>query len=126
MRRAVAAKRRFHEIQMAIFGLGLAAMFSVFPQAVAQAAPHSTTTHVSVNSLGTAATFEVKVARADGGVPSGTVTLWNGETPIAAAVFDTDGDASYTAQALPADTRQVTATYSGDTQFAASTYGERR
>ncbi len=120
MRKAVAGKRLFHEVQLAIFGLSLAALFSV-PQAVAQAALHSTTTHVSVNSLGTAATFDVKVARADGSVPSGTVTLWNGETPIAAAVLDKDGKANYTAQALTAGTRQVTATYSGDAQSAAST-----
>jgi hypothetical protein len=91
------------------------------PPASAQGTLQPTATHVAVTTGGSGATFEVKVSGTDGTVPSGTVSLWSGETPIAGAMLDGNGVATYTANALPAGTRQVTASYSGDAHFATST-----
>jgi Bacterial Ig-like domain (group 3) len=121
MRSAVVSKRRFHGFGVVAIAVGLSATFFMpLFSASAQGVLRPTTTQLSATPLGHGASFEVKVGGTAGVVPTGTVSLWSGETPIAAAVLDANGVATYTADQLPPNTRQVTASYSGDAHFSPS------
>ncbi|HBI25381.1 TPA: hypothetical protein DDX30_01165 [Candidatus Wolfebacteria bacterium] len=54
------------------------------------------------------------------GTPSGTVTFFNGATPLATSTM-TGGVATFVTSTLSATTHSITATYNGDTNFNAST-----
>ena len=112
--------RLFQQVAAGTLAIGLLAAGWAVPLS-AQTVLKPTQTHLAATVIGAGASFEVKVAATSAEVPTGTVSLWSGETPIAAAVLDADGVATYTASALPPGTRQVTASYSGDAQYAAST-----
>ena len=66
-------------------------------------------------------TFNVVVSgTADGATPTGTITFTNGSSTLGSAVLDASGDAStaYTFSTLGSDT--ITATYSGDSNYAST------
>lgn len=52
---------------------------------------------------------------------TGTVTFLNGSQPIGSGAVGSDGTAPFTTSSLPAGSYVLTATYSGDTNFTAST-----
>ena len=51
------------------------------------------------------------------GTPSGTVTFYDGTTPLATVPVDGSGTATFTTSALSAGSHSITATYSGDADF---------
>jgi hypothetical protein len=53
--------------------------------------------------------------------PSGTVTFFDGSTPLGTATLDKSGQASFTTAALSAGSHTITANFSGDFVFAVST-----
>jgi len=60
-------------------------------------------------------------ASQDKGIPTGTVTFFDESTVLINSLLDSSGTASLTISALPMGTHSITATYSGDTEFAGST-----
>jgi hypothetical protein len=54
-------------------------------------------------------------------VPTGTVTFRDGSTQLGTANLDASGQATYSTAALAVGTHPITASYSGDTAYAAST-----
>ncbi len=64
-------------------------------------------------------TFTATVASQSAGTPTGTVTFSNGNSPLGTAPV-TSGSAVFTLAALPQGTDLITATYSGDPNFAGS------
>jgi len=55
------------------------------------------------------------------GIPTGGVTFFDGGTPIGTARLDSTGMAAFATSSLAAGNHPITATYGGDTSFAAST-----
>ena len=53
-------------------------------------------------------------------MPTGTVAFANGTTSLGSAAVDSTGVAAFTSTLLPVGTDSITATYSGDTNYAAS------
>ncbi len=71
----------------------------------------------------TQAAFTAQVFPSDASartIPTGSVSFMNGEQSIGAALLDDAGRATYTADALPAGLRKITAVYQGDDSFQAS------
>ncbi|HEX8818075.1 MAG TPA: Ig-like domain repeat protein, partial [Terriglobales bacterium] len=54
-------------------------------------------------------------------VPTGTVQFFNGSTSLGTATLNSSGQASVTAPSLTTGSHTITATYSGDTNYTAST-----
>jgi hypothetical protein len=74
----------------------------------------------SVSVFGQPVTFTATVsAGAGGSIPTGTVTLMDGTTPLATEPL-VNGQASFTATALSRGGHTITAVYNGDTGFVAS------
>ena len=73
-------------------------------------------------TAGQSATFTATVAGPTGitTVPTGTVTFLSGSTTLGTGTLNASGVATYTAASLNATTYTVTASYPGDTNFAAS------
>jgi streptogramin lyase len=91
---------------------------------VMAAAP--TTTGLSVAPggsvvAGTAVTFTATVSPAPTGSPAGTVSFYNGETLLGSAAVNSSGIATFITSSLPTGVLSLTAVYSGNTGFAAST-----
>jgi len=72
------------------------------------------------SNLNQAVTFTATVT-GSGGVPTGTVTLDDGSTALAGPVPLSDGVAKLAVSTLAAGSHSITAVYSGDANFAAST-----
>lgn len=67
-------------------------------------------------------TFTASVKPASGtGTPTGTVTFLDDTTKLDSATLNGSGVATFTTTALPIGTHAITAAYSGDHNFAAST-----
>jgi len=88
----------------------------------------TTTASVTPNSVNIGATSPVTLAvtvkpSSGSGTPTGTVTFFNGTTQIGQPVTLSNGSASlsYNVSSLVAQIYSITATYSGDNTFAAST-----
>jgi hypothetical protein len=84
----------------------------------------TTTTSLSTSSAsitpGQSVTLTAQVASATSGVPTGTVSFYDGGTLLNLGTLN-GGTATYTTAALaPGVTHTITATYSGDTNFTAS------
>lgn len=60
--------------------------------------------------------FTASVA-AGAGTPGGTVTFFDGTTPLATVPLDGSGTATFTTAALSSGSHSITATYSGDADF---------
>ncbi len=94
---------------------------------VAKIAPTITTTTTLTLVSGTVTagqpvTFTAKVAGPAGttAIPTGTVTFLSGSTTLGTGTLDATGTASYTTPSLNATTYNVTASYSGDSNFSPS------
>ena len=88
----------------------------------AKLSPTTTTLSSSLNpsTYGQSVTFTVAVAPQSGtGTPTGTVTLKNGSRVIASITLNSGGG-SYATATLAAGALSITATYSGDANFATS------
>jgi hypothetical protein len=86
-------------------------------------APTTATVTSSVNAsiVKQGVTLKVKVT-SGAGTPGGTVTITDGATTLAAGVqLDSTGSASVTTAALSAGTHSITASYSGNANFAGVT-----
>jgi hypothetical protein len=89
-------------------------------------APRPTTTTATAtpgsSSPNQSVTYSVNVAPTTGsGVPTGTVTFTTGATFLCTTGLDGSGNGSCSANNAPIGTDTVTATYSGDANFASST-----
>lgn len=72
-------------------------------------------------AAGTAVTFTTSVTGSTGGpTPTGTVTLYNGTSPISGPLALTNGVAAYSTSSLPIGVYAVVASYSGDANYQAS------
>ena len=69
---------------------------------------------------GQSVTLSATVAPAASGTPTGTVSFFNNGNPLGTATL-TGGVATYSAGAMPLGNNVITASYSGDTNFTAST-----
>ena len=90
---------------------------------VADAAPSPTTTLTASQNpslFGGAVTFSATVA-GSGATPTGTVTFKDGSTVLGTATLNASGVAYYGTSALTAGTHSITAVYSGDGSYSAST-----
>ena len=84
-----------------------------------------TTLTASATSIGSggSVTLTAVVAPPSGTstIPTGTATFLNGSTTLGTVTLDGTGTAAYTSKTLPVGTDSITASYSGDAIFAAST-----
>ena len=92
-----------------------------------QVLPNLTATSVSLSAsptssrFGANVTFTAKVAGTSGsGTPTGTVNFLKGASTIGSVALN-GGIATFSTNSLPAGADSITASYSGDTSFAAST-----
>jgi hypothetical protein len=86
----------------------------------------ATTTSIaaSVNpaNLGTNVTLTAMVMAASGSsVPTGTITFSDGSTALGTGALDNTGKATYSSSSLSAGAHSITAAYSGDADYTAST-----
>jgi hypothetical protein len=85
----------------------------------------STTTTVASNlnpaTYGQSITFTVTVQPSAGGTPTGTVGLMDGATSLANSTLSGGGSVQLTVGGLSAGAHSITAVYSGDANFTAST-----
>jgi len=79
------------------------------------------TTSASPSTFGASVTFTATVSSAAAGTLTGTVTFKSGSTVIGSPVAVSGGTAVLITTALPGGTQNLTAVYSGDTDFATST-----
>jgi murein DD-endopeptidase MepM/ murein hydrolase activator NlpD len=70
--------------------------------------------------LGATVTYSVTVTSSTTGIPTGTVTYYDGTTPLATIALS-PGSAVYSTNALSAGLHTITASYSGDASFLGST-----
>ena len=70
--------------------------------------------------LGDPLVLSVSVAPVTSGVPTGTVSLLDGTSPIASSALNGMGAASFTISQLVAGTHNLTAAYSGDSNYQSS------
>src|ERR1700677_3408722 len=99
---------------------------TVFVFTPASSAPAATKTSLSASSaqvtLGQAVTFTATVAPLSGsGTPTGSVTFSDGATQIGTGALNSSGVATLSTSSLGVGSHSVTAVYSGDTNFSAST-----
>jgi hypothetical protein len=83
----------------------------------------TTTLRSSMNPsyVGQSVTFTVSVSHDGGGTPTGTVSFYDGMTPVADAALASTGRATWTTTTLAVGTHSLTASYNGDANFVAST-----
>jgi VCBS repeat-containing protein len=84
---------------------------------------NATTTLVSSKNptvFGQAVTFTATVSATSGG-PTGTVTFLDGAASLGTATLDSTGAVSFTTSSLAVGNHSITASYSGDSNFNAST-----
>jgi hypothetical protein len=70
---------------------------------------------------GQSVTFTATVIGNDGGIPAGTVTFYNGSTPLGTSTLNASGIATLATSSLSAGTNQITATDLGDAEYGTST-----
>jgi len=76
----------------------------------------------SAIAFGGSASFTARIAAVAGGaMPIGFVQFYRGSTLIASVMFDANGRASLTVRTLPRGTHNITARYSGDSNYAPAT-----
>ncbi len=94
---------------------------SVFTQTVAEGGATSTSLGSSVNPsvFGQVVSFTASVS-GEGGVPSGTVTFFEGASVLASVALDSAGQAVFATSSLAVGSHSVTAVYGGDGVYATS------
>jgi hypothetical protein len=100
------------------YGLNLGGSFTVVPK--------STTTSIDVSSnpsaVGQAITLTSTVTKLSGiAVPTGTVTFYDGATPLGTGALNTISQASLTTSSLTVGTHSVFASYNGEARYSMST-----
>lgn len=93
-----------------------------FNQVVDAAVPSTTTTLISSPNpavVGSSVIFNVEVA-SSGGIPGGTVTLYDNNSSLVTVVLDTNGNASYATSSLAIGTHPIQAVYNGSSTFSSS------
>jgi len=93
-------------------------------QTVLEGTAVSLTSSLNPSTLGQSVSFTATVASSGGGVnPAGTVTFFDGSTPLATSLLSASGVAGYTSSTLANGTHQITAVYNGSasTQVQGST-----
>ena len=89
--------------------------------AVTQATSTVVTASPSPAVSGESVTLTAKVSHTTGsGAPTGTVTFSEGSTTLGTATLSSTGTAAFSTTALPVGSDTITAAYSGDTTYAAS------
>lgn len=71
-------------------------------------------------TYGASTTLTATVTAGQGGYATGTVSFYNGATLLGSGTLSGSGQASLTTTALPVGANSVTATYSGNTNYASS------
>jgi hypothetical protein len=99
---------------------------TVFVFTAGAASTVSTTTSLSASpsqiTLGQSVTFTATVTSASGtGTPTGTVTFKDGGTQIGTGTLNSSGSATFSTPGLAVGSHSVTAVYSGDSNYSAST-----
>jgi len=79
------------------------------------------TTGATPSVFGQTLTFTATVGPQFTGLPTGTVTFYEGNTALGTGALNGSAHATLTTTALPAGTRSITAVYAGDTNFSGST-----
>lgn len=79
------------------------------------------TSSVNPSVYGQSVTFTAAVVGSNGGIPTGTVTFSNGSTPLGTSTLNSSGIATLADSSLSAGTNKITASYSGDVNYGAST-----
>ncbi len=87
----------------------------------------TTTTALTINptgnvSFGTSLTFTARVTAdfPSTGIPTGTVTFWDGVVPVGTGTLDGTGLASFSTSTLPVNFHTITAVYNGGGNYAPS------
>jgi hypothetical protein len=94
---------------------------TAFAQTVNQAATTTTVTSGSNPAIyGPSVTFSVKVQSSSSGTPTGTVTLLDGSNSLGNTALPANGVAQFTISSLAPGAHAISASYSGDTNFAPS------
>ncbi|HVL04290.1 MAG TPA: ice-binding family protein, partial [Acidimicrobiales bacterium] len=79
------------------------------------------TSSANPSVAGQPVTFTSTVTAAGGGTPTGAVTFFDGDTPLATTPLDSNGVATFTAPSLSAGSHSITAAYLGSAAFNGST-----
>ncbi|HZR28696.1 MAG TPA: Ig-like domain repeat protein [Terriglobales bacterium] len=79
------------------------------------------TTGATPSVFGQTLTFTATVGPQFTGLPTGTVTFYDGSTALGTGALNGSAHATLTTTTLPAGTRSITAVYAGDTNFSGST-----
>ena len=91
-------------------------------QVISQAATTSAVTSGSNPAVfGQAVTFSVKIQSSSSGTPTGTVTLMDGPASLGTTALPSNGAAQFAIGNLAPGAHTISASYSGDTNFAPST-----
>jgi hypothetical protein len=91
-------------------------------QTVNQASTSATVaSNLNPATFGQPVTFTTAVQTSTSGIPTGTVTLMDGTMPLGTSSLSSGGNAQLTVGALSAGSHSITAAYSGDANFTAST-----
>jgi len=72
-------------------------------------------------SSGAPVTFTATITSSTSGTPTGSVTFLDGATTLGTGTLNASAVATFTTSTLTVGTHSITATYSGDSKFAAST-----
>ena len=92
---------------------------TIVPGSAATVTALATSQNPSVS--GQAVTFTATITSATAGIPTGTVAFLDGNTQLVVSVVTDLAQATFTTTTLAVGTRSITAKYSGDPVFAAST-----
>ena len=82
------------------------------------------TSSLNPSNFGQSVTFTASVSGQQGfykGLPTGTVTFFDGTTNLGSSALNTNGNGALTISTLMPGSHSITATYNGDVNFAAST-----
>jgi hypothetical protein len=79
------------------------------------------TTSLNPSVFGQTVTFTATVTKGEPGTPTGTVTFYNGTSVLGVSTVNSSAQATLTVDTLAAGTHNITAIYTGDTNFAGST-----
>jgi len=98
-----------------------AATSTVMTLTVTRAPTTTSLTSSGPSVYGQSVTFTATVTTSGSGTPTGTVTFLDGTTAIGSGTLNGSGVATFSTTSLTAGTHSITAAYSGDTNFNAST-----
>jgi hypothetical protein len=100
----------------------MASSSSALSQTVEESTGVTLTSSVNPSTVGQSVTFTATVSSSGGNVnPSGTVTFWDGATPLNTATLNTSGVATYATTSLANGVHAITAVYNGDSANSVQT-----